>query len=362
MSRIKGDGWFVNERNIIYVQGTVNGKFTRKTTKKKATKRNLAWIEKNAKIVLSKLNVNEATPILIMPSLRDWSYEVLNLTSDTRTDVTTKEYIQKLEKYILPYFKDFQLNEIKALDVEKFQNYLKLSLSSSTVHKYRIILGMILKKAVANDLIPKNPVEYADSVSVVNKETEPYTEDEMQTILFHAKDWLQVFLLLAFTTGMRTGEIMALEWNDIYLEEGYIDLQRGLNVVKSNNKNHNRLIELLPQVIEILSSYQLSCTSSKWLFVSKKGTPYKKSRSINDVYFKPLLEEIGIEYKTLKATRHTFTTFFLNKGISKIWVKKMLGHSASSTVTDKHYFKYIKNIEVLKNADDVFNLRLESVK
>ena len=55
MQRLKGKGWFVNECDVIYVQGTINGKFVRKTTNKKATKLNLAWIEKNARSVLLKL-------------------------------------------------------------------------------------------------------------------------------------------------------------------------------------------------------------------------------------------------------------------------------------------------------------------
>lgn len=366
--RQKGKGWFVNEYNIIYVQGTVDSKFHRKTTNKEANKINLKWIEKNARDVLLKLiDTKQDTK---KSFFSDFAYEVLEVTKHRRNEASQKDYKQKLEKYIIPYLKEFRLDDIKAMDIEKWQNSIK-PLFNSTVSpkRCRDILGMILDKAVANDIISKNPVKYAETIKVTYEKTEPYTEPEVRLMLEHSTGWLKMFLLLALSTGLRTGEVIGLKWKDIDLNAGVINITRsvtkGIVTEQDENsdskKNHFRTIDIIKDVAQALYEYKKECKSDEWLFTNKYGEYFKESKSIAVYHFQPFLNKLGIKYKTLYATRHTFTSMMMNNGFDKAWVKDMLGHSKDSTITDKHYFTRTRNDDMLEAVNNLFVMKERKV-
>jgi integrase len=84
-----------------------------------------------------------------------------------------------------------------------------------------------------------------------------------------------------------------------------------------------------------LLAYQKSCSSTLWLFPNPKtGMPYYEANSITKWYFKPLLEQCGIEYKTFYALRHTFASLSAQKNIPMSIISKQLGHKKISTTMD----------------------------
>lgn len=364
--RSRGKGWFENEYGIIYVQGTVDKKFYRKTTNKKATKINLKWIEKNHRDVLLKIiaeeneSENKAKDSLWF---KEFAKEVLALSSNERNEAGQKDLESKLKNHIIPYFEKYKLTDMKPLDIERWQLELLETKASGTVKKCRDIISRTMKSAVANDLITKNPCDFAKNVRVTHEKTIPYTEPEVRLMIEKADGWLKMFLILAISTGLRTGEVMALKWEDINLEEGFIDLERSItkgiitdaSSITNRTKNHQRIVELISDTKVMLANYHMSRPHEEWLFVSKYKEPFKESKSIVKYHFKPLLKKLGIQYKSLKATRHTFTSMMLNNGFDKAWVKAMLGHSPKSTVTDEHYFQYQRNDKRLDAANNFFN-------
>lgn len=76
------------------------------------------------------------------------------------------------------------------------------------------------------------------------------------------------------------------------------------------------------------------------------------------MYFKPLLERIGVKYKTLYATRHTFVSILRNSGVNKDFVAELAGHS--SQISDKHYYKAEITPEKIRSINNVFfNIRAQ---
>lgn len=366
--RQKGKGWFVNEYEVIYVQGTVDGKFYRKTTGKQATPANIKWIIKNARDVLLKLIDNNAPKKKY--GFNEFVLDVLELTKHKRSERTQKEYLGQFHRDIEPFFKNYKITDVSSMDIERWQNSLLERLSSASIKRARVIMSIALEKAVANDIISKNPISYADTISVVHEKREPYTAEEMRAIIDEADGWFKMFLVLAFSTGLRTGEVMGLQWEDVDFRNGVINLKRGISKGKiidersttNKSKNHCRTVELINDVVEMLLKYQRNRMDDKWLFVTKYKEPFADTKSINNYYFKPLLKDLGIKYKTLYATRHTFTSMMLNSGFDRIWVKTMLGHSPSSTITESHYLKYEKNDVRIEAVNEFFRLNTEVKK
>ncbi|MGG7049106.1 MULTISPECIES: tyrosine-type recombinase/integrase [unclassified Campylobacter] len=350
---MKNSGGYKVRNGVIYVFGTISGKRYRFSTNLQATNENLLFIARNYwSVLLNKIDEKNAVK---EPSykLSDFLLEMLNLSAHKRSKAVQDDYISKAKRLILPYFKGYGLKDITPLDLEKWQSELLKNYSTTTVKRLKNILNMALNKATLNDIIPKNPLLLVDGFRVYNEKKEPYTIDEMQKILTHSKGWLNIFLHLAFTTGLRTGELLALKYSDIDWQNKLIFVNRTMTkgqILQSNSiKNHNRFVILADYLVEILKDYD---SGSEWLFPSRLGTPYSESKAIAKHYFKPLLQSIGVEYKTLYATRHTFVSILRNHGVSREFVAELAGHSQE--VSDKHYYTAQLTNEKIRAVNNVF--------
>lgn len=366
--------------NIIYVLGTVDGKSYRKSTGKEATKINIAWIKKNARDVLLKLIDKEKPTKKI--DLESFGMMVLETTKRGKRNINSqKSKIGNFKNHVLPYFKNYSLNDIKTTDIEIWQNKLLETYSSSTVRKCREILGLILKKALADDIITKNYVDFADNIEATHEKKEPYTEAELLLLISNSSGWFKVFLTLVFSTGLRTGEAIGLMWDDIDFTNGFIYLERsvsqgrvtnndgntdiaafiknGMTVKENNNtnksKNHRRAIPMDDTFKKVLSEYKINRPHEEWLFVSNWDRCFFDSKSINKYYWKPLVAKLNIKDRTLYATRHTYATIMRNNGADKSLVKSILGHKQSSTILDDVYHTYKSSNEDIKVANNFFN-------
>lgn len=355
------NNYYITEHNILYVQGSVNGKFERKSTKMKATKANIAYVRKNANALLEEL-VGKPNRV---ESFEEFGLNVLAATARSRNKATQREVVSKFERLIYPYFAKYAIDEIKPMHIEKWQNKLLEDYSSSTVKSCRHILSKILDKAYANDIIRKNPVTHADKFEVRYSKKKPYSIDEAREMMSMADGFLKLYLNLAFTTGMRTGEVLGLKWSDVNFNLSCIILKRSITkgVVSSSNatKNHERIIYLLPQTLDLLLEYKIN-SNSEWIFTPKNSeNPWQDSKAIVNNHFKPLLEKLGIEYKTLYATRHTFFSISAMANIDPLLLQRMGGHKEGSAITEKHYttreindttLAYAR--ETLKPLEDIF--------
>jgi len=345
--------------DTISVFGMVNGKRERLSTGAKASdKFYLDYVKKNHQKVLLKLidtKENKKIPQISF-NLKEFGLDTLKNSAHKRNDETQKDYIYKFTTYILPHFKHYKLNDIKVYDIEKWQSgLLKKGLSSTTVKRIIGLFGMILKKAVANDMILKNPCDFADKIVVTHKKQEPYTVEEMNKLLNNATGWFKVYLTTAFLTGMRVGELLGLKWEDINFDEKVIFLKYALVKGKihksSKTKDHDRTIIIPDFLAEILKEHQLS-NSTEWVFVNKYKKPYYDSKNIIKYHFKPLLSEVKVKYKTLKATRHTYISILRNDGVDSSFVCDQVGHSQE--VSDKHYFTSVVTPAKIEAVNNVF--------
>ena len=374
----------LEEGNVIYVLGTVDGQFYRKSTGKPATKINIAWIKKNHRDVLLKLiDKQEKTENKI--SLKEYGLKVIDITARTRSVNTQKEKKGYFVNHLLPYFLSRgikHIEDIKTTEVEMWQNYMleEKKLSTSTTKKCKDTLSMILNKAVADDIIHKNYVSLSDSITLVTEKTVPYTAGEVTTLLKESEGWFKAFLYTVFSTGMRTGEAIGLMWDDINFNDGFIDLQRsitkgrvtqkdgnttiqeyienGYMIVNKNNtnktKNHNRIIPLDNTTRDILLEHYKNRTQDAWVFVSKFNICFNDSSAINKRYWKPLLSKTKIEDKDLYTARHTYVSIMKNNGADESFLKAIGGWSQSSNVLNNSYFTHESSKKDIEKANNFF--------
>lgn len=343
---------------FIYIDCVVDKKRHRKSTGLKASQTNIKFTRQNLKNILQDMfkpkNSLQEMPI----SFSKFALLVLQSSSGSREIEYQKELESKLKRKIVPYFEHIGWEAIKPIHIENWRNELLKIYSVSTVKKYNNILKNIFKKALANELISKNPYQSIDPLRQKKaRKREIYTSDEMGQILTKANGWFRHFLVVAFGTGIRTGELLALKWEDVNFEEATLTIQRSIthSRIKCTKTNEIRIIELLETVKQSLTWLYENRKSNEWIFPSKYGKPYTESKNILKYYFKPLLAELNIKYKTLYSARHTFISFMLNKGMDLLWVQHTAGHQHSTT-TLQYYAFFEQTPERIKKANKIFNL------
>lgn len=283
--------------------------------------------------------------------LKDIALEALNEDRGNRQKDVQDDYLTIYHSYIEPVFGNMLLEDIKVSDIKRWKNNLLSGqeLSKARYVKYHRTLNFIFQYAYLNELIVKNPVALVDKKSKLFKQSKGdasekyYTAKEAKALMAGATGWFKVFLITLFNTGMRTGECLALKWIDIDFEKSQITIRRSIRkgrIRETTKTGVDRVIDMPLPLKEALLGYQTTSLSTEWCFVNERTLkPYYEPKSITQWYFKPLLKRLGIEYKTLYATRHTFATIVVENNLPMTYIQKQLGHKKLSTTMDY----YIKN-------------------
>ncbi len=256
--------------------------------------------------------------------------------------------INSLENVFNSIFSVMGLKEsdrLKKITKEKIAQYHEKTLilyKKNTIHNLNANLKSFLAFCETEHFIEKNPY-YAITLKNAKeaKAIDPFTLEEVKTLIENAPSLrLKAFLMVAFFTGMRTGEQLALTWEDIDFNEKKITINKSLNelgqITSPKNKPSIREVDLLEPVGKILKELQASePANKKFVFISmpKRSTMFQRA-------FRSLLRALNLKDRKLYTTRHTFASLMLSQGEEAMWVSKTLGHKDLNT-TYKTYSHYI---------------------
>ena len=346
---------------IIHVRGFVDGKRYQRSTRKKDTKSNLLWVKKNASSVLLQLVVksepNEDSAE--MPTLEEYGYRSLALNRTRRVENTTLEYTRDFKNQILPYFGKWKLDQIKSRDLKEWQARLLQTKSAVRVINIRNVFQVILQDAFLDELIDRNPFDRVKKPSKKRPKIFPFTLTEVQMLIEQSEGWFRNYLIIAFFTGMRTGELLALKWENVNFDEKRIQIRKSMRKGKLTDcKTDNSLrdIDMLPIVEQAFIAQKRLTGQYQNVFLTQYNTPYTRSDKITSFQWKPLLRKCGLDYRILYKTRHSFASIMLQRGEEIGWVSNMLGH-ANINITLTKYAQYMPrdNVKRAGFLNDLFN-------
>ncbi len=261
---------------------------------------------------------------------------------------TYLRYRGLLNTHILPELGHIQLRKLTTRQIQTFYNKkLSEKLAPATVHNMHSILHNALKSAVKWRYIPFNP---ADGVELPpNEPIRPgrsFTLEQARILLKESQGQrLGVFIALALTTGMRHGEILALRWDDINVEQGTIYIHRTVSRLEApyrfiegdpKTKAGVRTVPLLPVMHEILEQHCIKQNEVRlkagdlWqeknlVFCTRHGG-FLRSGDMRDAFHR-LLEKAGLPDMHIHDLRHTASTLWQSLGIDAKVRQEMLGHS-----------------------------------
>lgn len=170
------------------------------------------------------------------------------------------------------------------------------------------------------------------------RHADPIDKGELHKFLCD-EHYYELFLL-DLATGLRRGELMALQWDDLDFETGVLNVNKQVYQVNGElqfsvpkTKNSIRKIVLPPSVVEVLREYKKT-VNSRWMFPS----PVKEDRPLTPGVVRKrlqlILEHAGCKQVRFHDLRHTFATLALQNGMDVKTLSAMLGHVSAATTLD----------------------------
>ena len=208
-------------------------------------------------------------------------------------------------------------------------------------------LTTILKSAVADGLITKNPAEPLELPRRTKKEVDPFTLGEADQIinrLYHTSHWPSLIYAALFEflffTGLRISEALALRWEDVDWGRRQVHVRRtvALGEVEERTKTgKDRFVLLNQRALNALWFAKMYAErrllgvgrvkSTPYVFPPSKGQEHVKETSNVHHQWRPTLTALGVRYRPPYNCRHTYATICLMSGLNPAFIAQQLGHS-----------------------------------
>ena len=349
---------------------TPAGDRKRKSTKKTVTKENLYFIKSQLiPDIIIALGQEPTAPSEKEPTLEEYALIFFKLEENRISELSLKKDIKWYYYHIYPTFGKRLITSIRKTDLDQWQNRLMNQVSPMTkrklkrgyVQNLRSVFNKILSAALYDEIIEKNyfiniptprNLKNIDE-SQMESEVIPFTKQQMIDILDIAEGYIKNFILLMYATGMRPGEIIALEWSDIDWDRELIYVTKTRHSGKDKKPktaSSIRDVEMFTNAKNALKAqYELTKDDEKVFMKTLVSTGKKKAFSNHgniSLTLKAILETLNIDGMHLYCLRHTFaSTMIALPDVDMLWVSQMMGHKDLST-TLKKYAKFIKEDDV----------------
>jgi integrase len=337
----------------------------------------------------------------LSPEVRDGSYREIKkatfgeyvatwreigLNDRTLKPSTLNAYASVIEHHLLPAFKQYPLLAMTSDEIGLFTaRLLKNNLKSKTVRNILILLGKILVDAKRAHYLKYNPMLDVDKPKAgkdrIGRALKP---DEINSILKECGERLRLIFLTAVLTGMRRGEVLALDWENVDFGNNTIRVRRALfwkhGKYQERPEGEPRFIYVSPKSKESIRDIDLSPALRKELLaLSMKGGRKGLVFCSDDCHpldpdnlstrdFPAVLRKAEAQRKQdgLPAIgkvrwhdlRHTFGSLKIEQGENVYYVMRQMGHSSIQVTVDcyAHQLKDRKPEAAIKTDAMIFGV------
>ena len=274
-------------------------------------------------------------------------------------------------KHLAP-LNERRLDQISVATIERLRDELVAAgkLAPRTVARVMRVAAAIFREAIrlnyttanpaAHAKRPRNPVVEVDDAKEEQGALRPdevLDASEIARLLDASEPGLfRTLFATAAATGMRSEELLALQWGDVELETGRLFVRRSLSWTRdadqvgkvrprfwpTKTKAGNREIPLAPELVSLLRTWKLRCPPSKsdLVFCSEAGEPLRRSRVLHGGLY-PACRRAGLRRCNVKTFRHSYASGLLSQGAPITVVQARMGH-ANAAITLRVYSHFVK--------------------
>lgn len=265
--------------------------------------------------------VKRITPYDV-PNYRKCPEEMVHRLKEQRYSAQTlKIYVQMFEEFI-NYYPGLDINNISDKQIKQFLRYLVTERKISTSYQNQSINA--IKFYYEKVLGGPRKVYYIDRPKKEKTLPAVLSVEEIKALFASVENIKhKCLLMLAYSSGLRLGEIIRLKIKDIDRERMQI------RVVQSKGKK-DRYTKLSLRFLQILDEYIEIEKPREYVFEGVKGGQYSPNSAQNII--KAVAQKAGLKKRvTMHTLRHTFATHSLENGVDLRYIQSMMGHESSRT-------------------------------
>jgi integrase len=260
---------------------------------------------------------------------------------------TLRFYGDNLKRHVLPALGHRPVSALNRADCRTFVAMLRAKgLKLNTVRGISRTLSVVLSQAVEDEKLPANPAlrlgRYLRRGDEPETVIQPLTSPEAARLVAVADAefarW-HPWLLCALRTGMRLGELLALQWGDIDWQGHFLVVQRNIvrGILTSPKSHQRRRVDMTPQLEAALLVWRRALRRRwlkkgepmpGWVFPSLEGTALEERNA--RTAFARVLEKAKLRQIRIHDLRHTYATLLLQAGAPITYVSQQLGHRDAS--------------------------------
>ncbi len=316
----------------------------------KADKRQADQIARkiNASLALGTFPSESAKPLPCATELRRW-HAVYSATMKPSYVVLTRGLI---ENHLAPHFGERDLREVREADILEFIGVKRQAgLAPTTIRNSLSLLRRVCVLLGREGMLDRNPVSGVGELirRVVRasdsevKEVEHWSRGDIENLIGVAREHEPRFapmLVLLFSSGIRRGEALGLQWADVDFDRSQIAIRRSITnagVTTPKSGKARRLAmpsSLAAELFDVFAARRREALAygwpeiPKWVFCSEVGTA-PSPRNVERVWYRVRrrAQKVGVRPLKLHCTRHTWATMALASEKSVRWVADQLGHA-----------------------------------
>ena len=290
------------------------------------------------------LDVSRTEEYTVATWLKSW-YE-LYAKPNVRL-ATADRYRLMIETYTIPRIGKIKLKKLTSRDLQKLYKDLmehgrvntksghgNPGLSSTTVRSVHLMLHSAFERAVKERLIPRNPTDDCIAPKVQKVEMKTLRPEHLKSYLdaADARGVLPMFYL-ELVSGLRKGELVALLWDDLDIQNRTISVSKQyiknpsgtLTLSRPKTETSVRRVSIPQEAVNLLIQEHEKHPENPYMFPSPITGEMYYPDSVVKLHEK-ILKDTGLEHIRFHDLRHTFATLALQNGVDIKTVSSMLGH------------------------------------
>jgi Site-specific recombinase XerC len=275
---------------------------------------------------------------------KDWLQYWLESKKKFVKESTYSTYNILIHNHIIPSLGDLRLNELNKEQLQQFIFTKADTLSIKTIKSIMSIIKSSIKKAIKENRIKQFDLTFTYPNARTRRTIEIFETSEQRKLLCYCNQNpsnANIGIMLSLYTGIRIGELSALQWKHIDLKNNVISIEKTLQriYIRDENSSKTKIIISLPKTFNSIRKIPISKEFSNILKNIKgdendyliSGTSHYIEPRTYRRYFKRILIEIKIRILHFHCLRHSFATNCINLKIDPKTVSELLGHSSVQT-------------------------------